>query len=144
MTIEIIRFVIIFLVLSIKTVFAQSDACTVQWGPEMDVGRYESVSGWIGEDEHHYYLTSEKESALNNSGTYIKKIDHKLSLVTSGFIKQDYKERVAQFHTEKMLFVDGNLFLFSAFEDKKKKDNILFCKNNDSTKFLTTDSVKRM
>lgn len=144
MTIKIIPLVIIFLVLSIKTVFAQSDACTVQWGPEMDVGRYESVSGWIGEDEHHYYLTSEKESALNNSGTYIKKIDHKLSLVASGFIKQDYKESGAQFHTEKILFFDGNLFLFSSFVDKKKKEYILFWKSIDSTTLLPTGSFNRM
>lgn len=134
----------LFFILNLKIFFAQSDACTVTWGPEMEIEQYENVTGLLAQDEDYYYITSTKEAAFEKSGTYIKKIDHKLSLAASGFIMDEYKESGQDFHTEKIIFFNGNFFLFSSITDKKKKEYVLFWKKIDKATLTPSGSFIRM
>lgn len=144
MTKSIFHFMVIAFLLNIKLVSAQNAACTVKWGPEIEAQRGENISGWIGEDEDYYYLSSLKFAMFKKSGLSIKKIDHKLNQVATAFVEQEYKEAGEEFYTERVDFLNEKLILFSSVTDKKNKEYILYWKWIDSKTLAPLGTFKKL
>lgn len=126
-----------------STAFGQSKSNKVRIlkGPEQVVNKWSSFNGIVGFDESGFYVVKSEYPFFSPGKITLEKYDREMHFIHSAEL--ELKEEGRKKVLEKVLMLDGELYLFTSFFNRKKDKEYLFVqKINKET--LEVDKPSRM
>lgn len=103
---------------------SKSKKVDIQMGPEEKASKRSTLNGIVGFDESGFYAIKSKYAVVGSSKVTLEKYNHKMNLVRS--VELELEEQGKEKVLEKIVMLDGELYLFSSFFNKKTDKKYLF------------------
>lgn len=121
---------------------AKSKQASVNWGPIHKISKKERLKGIVGYGNDHVYLLYVRYRTLASTKYSIKAYNNKLQPTRESEFELDYKGNSLFF--EKSIQLDGKVFLFSSYINKKQKKNYLFVQEIDDKRLRPSKEIKKV
>jgi len=122
----------------------QSDKVDIKWGKEIEASRRKTLSDILGHDESGFYaLQTERKGLFGGSREItIDHYDQNANQLKSVELKLEAGKEDRLY--ENIIHVNGNMYLFTSYQNQKTKLNSLYVQTIDKSALKSNDDVKKL